>query len=104
MPAAEKRAPEAGRVSPKNTYDRIVIVGGGCYGSYYLRQLTRAREAGVISWDKVTVVDRDPACAARSSDEARDATVEFVTAEWAAFFSEYLDGLAVVPEINDGIV
>lgn len=40
----------------------IVIVGGGCYGSYYLRQLTRARDAGAIVYDRLLVVDRDPEC------------------------------------------
>jgi NAD(P)-dependent dehydrogenase (short-subunit alcohol dehydrogenase family) len=29
-------------------YGRVVIVGGGCYGSYYVRQLLRAIEAGAV--------------------------------------------------------
>lgn len=43
-------------------YGTIAIVGGGCYGSYYLRQLGRARAAGAVDWRRVIVVDRDPGC------------------------------------------
>ena len=44
------------------TFGRIVIIGGGCYGSWYAQQLTRAARAGAIHADEVVVVDRDPAC------------------------------------------
>ncbi|MFL5576471.1 MAG: hypothetical protein ACJ79S_10935 [Gemmatimonadaceae bacterium] len=53
--------PTAGREG-RTGYGTIVIVGGGCYGSYYLRQLTRAKDAGAISYDRLLVVDRDPGC------------------------------------------
>jgi hypothetical protein len=43
-------------------FGRIVIVGGGCYGSWYAQQLTRAARAGAIHANEVVVVDRDPAC------------------------------------------
>ena len=49
-------APEAQR------YGDIVVVGGGCYGSYYVRQLRRARDAGALSWQRLVVVDRDGGC------------------------------------------
>jgi hypothetical protein len=45
-----------------SVYGTIVICGGGCYGGYYVRQLARARAAGVIRFDAVVVVDRDPDC------------------------------------------
>ena len=48
---------------PQQRYGRIVVVGGGCYGTYYVRQLLRAERAGAITWDELVVVDRDPACA-----------------------------------------
>lgn len=75
-------------------YGTIVIVGGGCYGSYYLRQLARARKAEALTWDRVLVVDRNPACAAAAMDEARMAGVEFRAADWESFFSEYLAALS----------
>lgn len=45
-----------------SAYGTIVICGGGCYGGYYARQLARARAAGVVNFDAVVVVDRDPDC------------------------------------------
>ncbi|HJU89610.1 MAG TPA: hypothetical protein VJ672_09465 [Gemmatimonadaceae bacterium] len=70
-------------------YATIVIVGGGCYGSYYLRQLRRAREAGAISVEHVLVVDRHEACAvAAIVDAALGERVE--RAEWSSFFAHYL--------------
>jgi len=52
--------PEAGCVLQ---YGTIIIVGGGCYGRYYVRQLQRANRAGALRWDRLIVVDRDPRCA-----------------------------------------
>ena len=37
-------------------------MGGGCYGTFYARQLARAKARGVLSYERVLVVDRDPAC------------------------------------------
>lgn len=68
----------------------IVIVGGGCYGGFYLEQLTRARAAGAIDWGRVIVVDRRADCPAA----ARVATVPAaaaVVAEWPDFFDRWLD-------------
>src|SRR4051812_30015726 len=63
------RAPvRAGRVA----YGSIVLIGGGCYGSYYLRQLTRARDAGALTYERLVVVDRDPRCrVALAAEHAR---------------------------------
>jgi hypothetical protein len=74
--------------------DRIVIVGGGCYGSFYLRQLFRARSAGALSWDHVIVVDRDPRCAVH--DHLGDA--ELIVSEWAEYFRDHMtEADAIVP-------
>ena len=51
----------------RRDYDTIIIVGGGCYGSYYVTQLARARTAGALTYDRVLVVDHDPACKVASS-------------------------------------
>jgi hypothetical protein len=71
----------------------IVIVGGGCYGSYYLRQLLRARRAGAATWSRLLVVDRDPHCAVASA--RMTSRFELVTSDWHAFFSDYLAGAAM---------
>ena len=41
----------------------IVVVGGGCYGSFYAGQLTAARARDAITYRRVIVVDRNPRCA-----------------------------------------
>lgn len=70
-------------------YGDIVIVGGGCYGSYYLRQLRRAAAAGAVTWNRLLIVDRDPECQVLR-DATVDASTSVVTREWGAFFAEYL--------------
>ena len=72
-------------------YGTIVVVGGGCYGSYYVQQLRRARERQAIDFAQLVVVDRDPACAvavAAQRDRSTDVRVE--TADWAEWFYGYL--------------
>ncbi len=68
-------------------YGDIVVVGGGCYGSYYVRQLRRARAAGALDWQRLLVVDRDTDCAV-ARDGGADLTV--VGRDWALFFHQYL--------------
>jgi hypothetical protein len=36
---------------------RFFIMGGGCYGSFYARQLLRARAAGALAVDEIGIVD-----------------------------------------------
>ncbi len=62
MYAAEAAPSRAEEPATARHYGTIVVVGGGCYGSYYVRQLRRAAVAGRIAWTRVLVVDRDPAC------------------------------------------
>jgi hypothetical protein len=67
----------------------VVIVGGGCYGTFYARQLTLAREKGKAEFTRLLVVDHDPAC-----QFTRELGVtpwrELVVEEWNAFFDHYL--------------
>jgi hypothetical protein len=77
-------------VMSEREYGTIIVVGGGCYGSYYVRQLLRAREAGALAWRRVVVVDRDAGCRV-----ARLGDVEVVVAEWGEFFREYLGGAGI---------
>lgn len=83
-------AADGGRARPTQRFGDIVVVGGGCYGSYYVRQLRRAREAGAVTWERLLVVDRDPECPV-----ARDAAdVTLVARDWTLFFGEYLGAAA----------
>lgn len=77
------------------SYGTIIIVGGGCYGSYYLRQLHRARRAGAIDWRRVVVVDRDPDCRVAAALRAGSGDqCEVATAEWDDWFDAALGAVA----------
>jgi hypothetical protein len=91
-------------------YGRVVIVGGGCYGSYYVRQLLRAIRAGAVQARELLVVDRDPQCAVAreygSTGSADGATLTIDRSEWRSFFDEYLSHAAENPSstVDDAIV
>lgn len=72
----------------------VVIIGGGCYGSFYATQLLKARAAGAVTWRRLMAVDRDPDCALSSPglDE-----IELVASEWG----EFLDGWMASSERSD---
>lgn len=68
----------------------VVVIGGGCYGGFYLDQLVRAREAGTASWRRLMVVDRDAGCAAAErAMQAVDTSLE--VREWDDFLDGWLD-------------
>lgn len=82
----------------------VVVVGGGCYGTFYAGQLLRARERGATGWRRLLIVDRDPQC--RAAGDIRDSPgIELVVAEWGAFFDEYFAGATEQdPACPDAIV
>lgn len=89
-------------VAPRRVYGTVVVVGGGCYGSYYVRQLQRASERGAVRIARLVVVDRDPRCAvAVRRDEAAGLRPELRVAAWHDFFDGYLreagEADAIVP-------
>lgn len=77
----------------------IVIVGGGCYGTFYAGQLARARARGRVAYRQLLVVDRDPNCQlSREVDE--DGSRQLVVQEWGDFFDGYLAG-GSTPDIGN---
>ncbi|HEX7119789.1 MAG TPA: hypothetical protein VF212_13445 [Longimicrobiales bacterium] len=72
---------------------RFVILGGGCYGSFYARQLLRARDAGAVEVDEIVVVDHDPEPRARRELGARPG-LRYDRADWRAFLARYLPALS----------
>jgi len=68
----------------------VVIVGGGCYGTFYAAQLAKARDKKRAAFRRVIVVDKDPDCRARRTLPPSP-DVEFVTRDWHDFFGTYLD-------------
>lgn len=71
-------------------WDEIVIIGGGCYGTFYARQLVRAKAEAKAMYRRLVVVDRDPRCKlAVELGEAGDRTI--VAEDWDSFFDHYLE-------------
>jgi hypothetical protein len=75
--------------SDKVALGDVIIVGGGCYGSFYARQLLRARDRGKAEWRRLIVVDRNPACGV-VADQELAAGCDVVIQEWGPFFDVYL--------------
>jgi hypothetical protein len=86
----------------RREYGTIVVVGGGCYGSYYVRQLGRARDAGALRWRALVVVDRNADCrVAVESSTVKSGELRLAVAEWSDFFDEYLAKAAEDPNAAD---
>ncbi len=68
----------------------VVIIGGGCYGSFYAGQLEAACSKGRLEVRRVLVVDRDPGCRA-ARELAPFPGREIVAAEWDGFLREFLE-------------
>ena len=78
----------------EDTSDRVllrdvVIVGGGCYGSFYAGQLERARQRGKAAYRRLILVDRNPDCQA-VRELPDDSTRQLVVQDWSGFFDSYL--------------
>jgi hypothetical protein len=88
-------------------FGTIVVVGGGCYGGYYLRQLGRAERARALAWERLIVVDREATCAVTRADPAQAMPAFTLQVEgWDSFFAHYLDDAAAEPgrHVADAIV
>jgi hypothetical protein len=68
----------------------VAIIGGGCYGTFYARQLDTARERGKLELRSVLIVDRDPRCRAATELEPADHR-RLAVAPWDAFLVEFLE-------------
>ena len=77
-------------------------MGGGCYGTFYGRQLIRAAERGALRYRRLLVIDHDRGC--RFANEVGAAgDRELVVSDWGAFFDDWL-GSSPVGEAPDAIV
>jgi hypothetical protein len=96
-------APDTTRaVRAPQRFGSIVVVGGGCYGGYYVRQLARAERAGALAWDSLVVVDCDPRCpVALLSDDQRPSAMRLETADWREWFAGFLGRSASEPDAHD---
>jgi hypothetical protein len=83
----------------------LIVVGGGCYGTFYAAQLAKAKQQDKARFRRVVVVDRNPAC--RAKVELGDAPDRaYVVRDWHAYFGEFLGAAprAVTDEPQDYIV
>jgi hypothetical protein len=67
----------------------VVIIGGGCYGSFYTGQLLAGREKGLLSFERLLVIDRDARCQV-ARERPGTPGVEVVVADWGEFLDGYL--------------
>lgn len=78
----------------------VIVVGGGCYGTFYATQLAKAKERGKAEYRTVVIVDRDDRCRARL--ELPDTPDRlFVTSEWDAFFDRFLSAGRPSPSADE---
>ncbi len=63
----------------------FIVVGGGCYGTYYCRQLLRGAEK--LGLEQLVVVDHDPNCQVRR--ELVDDRILHITQDWRVFLQTY---------------
>ena len=74
----------------------VVIIGGGCYGSFYSGQLLEGRARGLLSFGRLLVVDRNAQCQV-AREKVGVAGLSLVTADWGEFLDGYLAGLSAGP-------
>lgn len=80
---------------------RYLVMGGGCYGTFYARQLLRARDAGTLGPLEVVVIDHHGDPPARRALPA-DPDLAFVASGWDAFLDGHLATLD--PATTDHVV
>lgn len=80
---------------------RFIIFGGGCYGTFYARQLVRAAATGALPVSEALVVDRNAVSRTERELGTADGLLRFVHAEWEPFLAEYLPTL---PEGADDVI
>jgi hypothetical protein len=73
----------------------VVIIGGGCYGSFYTGQLLAGREKGLLTFGRLLIIDRDAGCQV-ARERSGTPGVEVVVAEWGEFLDGYLKEQQVV--------
>src|SRR5258708_3023804 len=68
----------------------LVVVGGGCYGSYHARQVLKAMRVGRLPAQRLVVVDRDARCAAAAEFGGAPSEVAVTAEDWQDFLRRWL--------------
>jgi hypothetical protein len=82
--------------SDRVAFRDVIIIGGGCYGTFYAGQLERARARGKAAYRRLLIVDRDPGCRVALA-HPKDDTRQLVAQEWGDFFDAYLAQVSAPP-------
>ncbi len=90
-------------VRPATAFRTVVVIGGGCYGTFYATQLNQARERGRLSADRVVLVDHDPACQA-SRELPSDPNRQLEVQDWGRFLDQFLERPAPAPTAPDDAI
>lgn len=88
-------------------FNHVIVIGGGCYGSWYTQQLARAFGQGALEVERVTVVDRDANClvAERHEREAYgDLPVSLAVTEWNDWMQSWLNDVPPETLAGDALV
>ncbi|MGH7584236.1 MAG: hypothetical protein ACREL5_13530 [Gemmatimonadales bacterium] len=70
----------------------IAVIGGGCYGHFYTRQLESARDKGAVRYRELVIVDRDVRCQVAGLPPSP--VRRLAVAGWSDFLDEWLDPAA----------
>ena len=71
---------------------RFIVLGGGCYGTFYSRQLLRARDAGALDVAEIIVLDHNRQCQA-ARELPPDPVVTFAVSDWEPWLDQYWSAL-----------
>jgi hypothetical protein len=83
--------------SSKPVFRDVVIVGGGCYGTFYAGQLMRAAERGKAEYRRLLIVDHDEQCRFAQEIGNDEGSHRLIVRDWDQFFDEYLDSSEWAP-------
>lgn len=75
--------------SPEVALRDVIIVGGGCYGTFYAGQLIRAAEKEKLTYRTLLVVDRNPECRFALEIGGSD-NRKLIVQDWTEFFDDCL--------------
>jgi len=88
---------------PRTDFRDIVVIGGGCYGSFYAGQLAEARARGKITFRRVVLVDRNPDCQAVRQGRLPPG-FSLAVDDWDSFLDEFLSREPPPPGAPDDAV
>lgn len=72
----------------------LLIIGGGCSGSFHAERLLTAIDRGLLEGSRLFIVDRNSENSA-TRKLARNDSVSFVKSDWLSFLRDYFDKYSV---------